>query len=262
MGSGDGDPAARERIGRTLAGLVALGEERDRRIAEQINAAALERSDELKTALLRAVSHDLRSPLMAIEAAAGGLRYADLDDDERELLGTIAGQSRRLRRMVENLLDLSRLQAGALGGSPGWIDLRDVVEAAAAEAGAGERVRLQPGDGTALVRADASQIQRVLVNLLENALKFSSAEVRVAIRREHGALEVAVADDGPGIDAADAERVFEPFSRAPGAPAPGSGLGLAIARGLAAANGGALRLERPAEGGAVFVLALPAPADG
>ena len=94
------------RVARQLAGLIALGEERERRIREQVNAEALLRSDELKTALLRAVSHDLRSPLQAISAASGGLRFAALDDDEQELLDTIGAESSRMSRMIENLLDL------------------------------------------------------------------------------------------------------------------------------------------------------------
>jgi two-component system sensor histidine kinase KdpD len=113
-----GSPAA-QRIARQLAGLIALGEERERRIREQVNAEALLRSDELKTALLRAVSHDLRSPLQAIAAASGGLRFAALDDDEQELLDTIGAESGRMSRMIENLLDLSRLNAGALAPAPG-----------------------------------------------------------------------------------------------------------------------------------------------
>ena len=173
------------RIARQLAGLIALGEERERRMREQVNAEALLRSDELKTALLRAVSHDLRSPLQAIAAASGGLRFAALDDDEQELLDTIGAESSRMTRMVENLLDLSRLNAGALPPAADWLDPRDLVEAAVAELFRGEsqtRVRVEAAADVPLVRGDGPQLQRVVVNVVENALKFSPADREVEVR--------------------------------------------------------------------------------
>ena len=173
------------RIARQLAGLIALGEERERRMREQVNAEALLRSDELKTALLRAVSHDLRSPLQAIAAASGGLRFAALDDDEQELLDTIGAESSRMSRMVENLLDLSRLNAGALPPAADWLDPRDLVEAAVAELFRGEsqtRVRVEAAADVPLVRGDGPQLQRVVVNVVENALKFSPADREVEVR--------------------------------------------------------------------------------
>ena len=169
------------RVARQLAGLIALGEERERRMREQVNAEALLRSDELKTALLRAVSHDLRSPLQAIAAASGGLRFAALDDDEQELLDTIGAESSRMSRMIENLLDLSRLNAGALPPAADWLDPRELVEAAVAELFRGEpqtRVRVEAAADVPLVRGDGPQLQRVVVNVVENALKFSRADQR------------------------------------------------------------------------------------
>ena len=258
-----GSPAA-QRIARQLAGLIALGEERERRMREEVNARSLQRSDELKTALLRAVSHDLRSPLQAIAAAAGGLHFAALDDEEQELLDTIGAESGRMSRMIENLLDLSRLTAGALRPAADWLDPRELVEAGVAELFRGEpqdRVRVEMAPDPPLVHGDGPQLQRVLVNVLENALKFSPADspvdIRVAPRGEF--VEVAVSDQGPGVAAADAKRIFEPFSRGTDSgDVPGSGLGLAIARGLARSNGGELRLAPPDESGATFVLTLPA----
>ena len=259
-------PAA-QRIGRSLAGLIALGEERERRLEQQVQAEALARSGELKTALLRAVSHDMRSPLMAITTAAGGLRYAPLDEDDRELLQTITDQSTRMSRMVENLLDLSKLQAGVVVPHSDWLDARELVEASVDELRRGEQepalVQLDFGHDTPLVRGDASQLQRVVVNLLENALKFSPAgePVQVSVGVDAGAVEIAVVDHGPGIDADDAERIFEPFYRPAGRPAaPGSGLGLAIARGLAGANGCEIVLRSEPGKGSRFALRLPLPA--
>jgi two-component system sensor histidine kinase KdpD len=261
------DTAAAERVARSLAGLIALGEERERRIHQQVQAEALSRSDELKTALLRAVSHDLRSPLMAISTAAGGLRYAGLDDEDRELLETITEQTGRMNRMVENLLDLSKLQAGAVSTRADWIDLRELVEASADElarrmpdAGA---VELDFDGELPLVRGDAPQLQRVLVNLLENARKFSPRDqaVQVTVRRRGGRVDLSVADRGPGVAAEEADRIFEPFYRSPERRGvPGSGLGLAIARGLAEANAGSLAVEPREGGGSIFTLTLPVPA--
>jgi two-component system, OmpR family, sensor histidine kinase KdpD len=241
-----------QRIARSLAGLIALG-----------------RSNELKTALLRAVSHDLRSPLAAITTSAGGLRYAQLDAEERELVETISEQGARMSRMIENLLDLSRLQAGAVAPAADWVDVRDLVEAALDELGGGEpllRIALTLDHDLPLVRADGSQLQRVVVNLIENALKFSPAEapVRVSVSDQAGSVEVAVEDDGQGVPEADRERIFEAFYRGRGpSGAPGSGLGLAIAHGLAVANGCKLDVGAATSGGARFVLGIPhAPAGG
>jgi two-component system sensor histidine kinase KdpD len=170
-----------------------------------------------------------------------------------------------MTRMVENLLDLSRLNAGALPPAADWLDPRDLVEAAVAELFRDEpqtRVRVAIAREVPLVRGDGPQLQRVVVNVVENALKFSpvdrEVEVRVAPRGE--VVEIAVRDHGPGVAAGDAERIFEPFSRGGRTrEVPGSGLGLAIARGLAVANGGDLRLSAGVEGGgSTFVLVLPA----
>ena len=257
-------PAAR-RIARSLAGLIALGEERERRLQQQVQAEALSRSNELKTALLRAVSHDMRSPLMAITTAAGGLRYAGLDEDDRELLQTITDQSTRMNRMIENLLDLSKLQAGAVAANADWLDPRELVEASLDEVVPSDqeaRVQVTLAHDPPLVRGDASQLQRVVVNLVENALKFSPPErpVEVSVARAGKLVEIAITDHGPGIPEADRERIFEPFYRSEQPGVTGSGLGLAIALGLAEANGCRLSVGATPGGGSRFVLALPVPA--
>jgi two-component system sensor histidine kinase KdpD len=261
-------PAA-GRIARSLAGLIALGEERERRLQQQVQAEALSRSDDLKTALLRAVSHDFRSPLMAITTAAGGLRYARLDDEDRELLETITDQSARMSRMIENLLDLSKLQAGAVSARADWLDPRELVEAAVDELERGERpagpIELDLAHDVPLVRGDAGQLQRVLVNLIENGLKFSppGAPVRIAVARQGDRVDIAVEDRGPGVPEAEADRIFEPFNRgAAKGDVAGSGLGLAIARGLATANGCRLTVEPAPGGGSRFVLRVPVPPSG
>jgi K+-sensing histidine kinase KdpD len=241
---------------------------RSRRLARQaVEAETLRQSDAVKTAVLRAVSHDLRSPLTAIRAASDGLenRALTLDSSDREALWeTIRIEVHRLERLVENLLDLSRLDAGPAVRRPEvWtvdIVLARALEQLGVEA---DRVTVSLEGGAPLpIRVDAAQIERVLVNLLENALKFSSPTdpVSVSASRGAGRVLVRVRDRGPGIVPADRERIFEPFERGSG-EGRGSGLGLAIARGFAEANGGVIRVESSSEqGGSTFVLDLPAAA--
>jgi two-component system sensor histidine kinase KdpD len=254
-------PAAR-RIARGLAGLIALGEERDHRVEQQVRAEALLQSDELKTALLRTVSHDLRSPLMAITTAAGGLRYAELDADDRELLDTITGQSARMSRLIENLLELSKLQAGTRPHAV-WLDPRELIESSvdALPQAPGERLETAFERDLPLVQGDAAQLQRVVVNLLDNALKFSPSDspVRMSVRRGADAVVVEVADRGPGIPGHEIERIFEPFHRGAGVGTEGNGLGLAIARGLADANGCEVSVAATSGAGTTFALRLPVP---
>jgi len=242
---------------------------RSRRLARQaVEAETLRQSDAVKTAVLRAVSHDLRSPLTAIRAASDGLenRALTLDSSDREALWeTIRIEVHRLERLVENLLDLSRLDAGPAVRRPEvWtvdIVLARALEQLGVEA---DRVTVSLEEPAPLpIRVDATQIERVLVNLLENALKFSSPTdpVSVSASRSTDRVLVRVRDRGPGIAAADRGRIFEPFERGSG-EGRGSGLGLAIARGFAEANGGVIRVESSIEqGGSTFVLDLPAAAE-
>ena len=235
---------------------------RSRRLAQQaVETETLRQSDAAKTAILRAVSHDLRSPLTAIRAASENLSTLELAEADRdELFESIRIEVRRLERLVDNLLDLSRLEAGpALRRPEVWpVDLliERALEQIGEEAG---RVSVVVDGEPEIVRADAAQIERVLVNVLENALKFSSPSdaVEVSAARNAASVSIRVRDHGPGVLEADRERIFEPFERGTGS-ATGTGLGLAIARGFAEANGGRLRVEPIASaGGSVFVLELP-----
>jgi len=241
---------------------TALLDERERLAREALEAEALRRADVIKTALLRAVSHDLRTPLMAISTGASALARGDLaiDDAGRaELLETIVAASERLDHLVGNLLDLSRLQAGAAQPEPELHELDDLVVGAIDELGPdGRRVEVRLPDEAPTVRADGHQIQRVLVNLLENALKFSPPDepVRVQVSVTPSEALVRVIDRGPGVPPDERELVFEPFHRH-GRGTAGAGLGLAIARGFAEANGGRLWVESRLGQGATFVLALP-----
>jgi two-component system sensor histidine kinase KdpD len=246
-----------------LASLLAIAHEREQLASEALEAEALRRSDTIKTAVIQAVSHDLRTPLATIEQALDGLQSGELsltEEDRSGLLETIRAEHARLKRLVENLLDLSRLQAGAAVASPELWTADELVAQALDDLGGSERVHVSARPDLPPVRVDAPQIQRVLANLLENALRFSPPEepvhVRVSATRKE--LIVRVTDHGPGIPEPDREHIFQPFHRVAGErDRRGAGLGLAIARGFADANGGRLWLESRAGQGASFVLALP-----
>ncbi len=253
--------AVRLRFLPALAALLAVAVEREALEREALEAETLRRSDLVKTALLRAVSHDLRSPLTGIRTAVGALRSETLElteQDRRELLETIDLDSDRLSRLVADLLDLSRLEAGAAAPEAEIWALDDLVHAAVDASGA--KGRLSVAGESALVSVDAGQFQRVLANLIENAVKFSpnTGVVHVRITATRKEAIVRVVDQGPGIPEADLERVFEPFYRGPaGDGRSGAGLGLAIARGFAEANGGRIWAESRPGQGATFALALP-----
>lgn len=234
--------------------------ERERLTAEAVEAGALRRSDELKTALLRSVSHDLRTPLTSIVAAADALASPGIDEDERaELAGSVGEAALHLSRMVDQLLDLSRLEAGAANPRREWSSLQEVVDAAARQVSGTVASRLEPD--LPLINADAAQLERAFVNVLENAVAASGSEpVTVSARTVGSHIVLRVVDRGPGIPADDLARIFEPFYRgeaAGDAARTGSGLGLAIARGFVVANGGTIRAESLPGQGAAIVIELP-----
>jgi two-component system, OmpR family, sensor histidine kinase KdpD len=223
------------------------------------DAQALRRSDAAKTAILHAVSHDLRSPLTAIRAAGDGLESSALALDERdraELLETIRLETARLDRLVGNLLDLSRLEAGAARPQLELWPVDELISRALEALGAdAARVSVRQEGELPPVRVDAAQLERALANVLENALRLSSPtdEVTVTATTSDGEVFVRVDDRGPGLGHDDLDRIFEPFEGRSG-----TGLGLAIARGFAHANGARLWAEPRPGSGASFVFGLPA----
>jgi two-component system, OmpR family, sensor histidine kinase KdpD len=251
-----------ERILPALASMLAVAVDRERLSLAAVEAETLRRSDAIKTAVLRAVSHDLRSPLTAIRAAGEGLRRDDLrldDEDRAELADTITGEAARLERLVTNLIDLSRLEAGAARPRPELWPAEELVGRALETLGsAAKRVDVHLPNEPVAATVDGAQIERVLVNLLENAAKFSSPADRidVDVQAHAGELVVRVRDHGPGIPPDRAARIFDPFESS--TVSTGTGLGLAIATGFAQANGGRVWFEPGEGGGAVFALALPA----
>jgi len=255
--------AARRRLLPALASLLGVAIDRERLADEALEAETLRRSDAVKTAVLRAVSHDLRSPLMAILTSASALARNDLNLDEadrRELVATILDEADRLDRVISNLLDLSRLEAGAAQPEPDLWPVDELVAQAIRQLGeAGSRIQVELPEESLAVRVDAQQIERVLVNLFENALKYSPEPepVRVQLAETATRVLVRVVDHGPGLAAADRERIFEPFQRGEDGVR-GAGLGLAIARGFAEANDARVWAESRPGQGATFVVELPA----
>jgi two-component system sensor histidine kinase KdpD len=255
--------AIRERFLPALATLLAVAVDRVKLEQDALDAESLRRSDLVKTSVLRAVSHDLRSPLTAIRTAVDGLTSPSFDVGESEraaLLETISAETGRLDRLVQNLLDLSRLQANAARPAADVWPLDELVAPALAELGPnGSRVVVRVSDTIPPVRVDGAQIERVLVNLLENALRFSppDSSVQISATATRDEVLVRVTDRGPGIDRRDLERIFEPFEYGGGVSS-GVGLGLAISRGFTEANGGRIWAESQVGQGASFVVALPA----
>jgi two-component system sensor histidine kinase KdpD len=259
------EPALRrvqERVVPALQALLAAALERDRLLGEAVETRALRRSDVVKTALLRAISHDLRSPLTAILAAAEPLARGTLDEaDRRELAESIEQEAVRLSRLIDDLLDISRLEAHAVEPRPEWCSIDEVLQTAAEGTGCPEGTfsfALDPD--LPLVRADAVQLERTFANVLGNAARHSGGHsVSIRARAVQHRMLVRVVDRGPGIPPAQRERVFEPFYRAgtPGEGYRGSGLGLAIARGFVEANGGRIWVESLPGQGTAFVVELP-----
>jgi two-component system, OmpR family, sensor histidine kinase KdpD len=260
-GRPDDDAAAR--VLPAVASLIAFARNRDALQEEAVEAEMLRRSDAVKTAILRTISHDLRSPLTAISAAVSSLTSPSLhlDDEGRsELLETIGVESTRLGRLVADLLDLSRLQAGAAHPRRELHTADELIALVLDELPADAPVVVDVPPELGLVDVDAVQIVRALVNVIENGIHHTptGGVVQVSAEDGDGSVVVLVRDDGPGVPTGEAERIFEPFHRADTAHGHrGSGLGLAIARGFAEENGATLAVL-PSDHGALFALTLPA----
>jgi two-component system, OmpR family, sensor histidine kinase KdpD len=261
--SGDDEERLRSDVVPALGALVAIALRRDALQAEAVETEALRRSDDVKTAVLRAVSHDLRTPVTAIVAAGHALGSGALTATERtELSAAVVQEGEHLAALVEKLLDLSRLQAGHAEPRRDWVSLEDVILAARdGVSGGDDHVRIAIDADVPPVRADAAHLERAFANLLENALRYSGGlPVSVHVRQSGPRVVVRVVDQGPGIDPAERTRIFEPFYRGPastGEPWGGSGLGLAIAKGFVEANGGTITVDSLPGQGSSFVVSLP-----
>ncbi|MEO5899607.1 MAG: DUF4118 domain-containing protein [Ilumatobacteraceae bacterium] len=243
---------------------LALGLEARRLRHDSATVDALAQANELRTALLRSVSHDLRTPLASIKASVSGLlgSGASFSDDDRDtLLGNIDDAADRLDRVISNLLDMSRLQAGAIQIDRRPTALEDVVSAALAHLAApADRVVLDVSETVPLVLTDGALLERAVGNVVSNALAWSPADrpVRIEAASVADHVELRIVDRGPGIPRAQRAMVFEPFQRlGDHSTDAGAGLGLAIARGFVEATGAVLELDDTPGGGTTITFILP-----
>jgi two-component system sensor histidine kinase KdpD len=240
------------------------------RLKGEAAAAALKaRTEEMKSALLSTVSHDLRTPLAAITGAATTLRDERLPPggpQSTELLETICEEADRLERLVRNLLDMTQVESGALQVKREWVPLEEIVGSALTRLEGsltGRPIGITLPPELPPLSVDAVLFEQVFVNLLENAVKYTptGSTIEIQARVDVDNVVITVGDRGPGIPAGAESRVFEKFFRGIGAAVPGAGLGLAICRGVVEAHGGTVSAANRDGGGAEFVIKLPLPVD-
>ncbi|MGW3409155.1 ATP-binding protein, partial [Streptomyces sp. NPDC000888] len=254
-------PASDRRVLAAFAAQAAVVLDRQRLQHEADQAKELAEGNRIRTALLAAVSHDLRTPLAGIKAAVSSLRSDDVawsEEDQAELLEGIEDGADRLDHLVGNLLDMSRLQTGTVSPLIREIDLDEVVPMALGGVPE-DSVELEIPETLPMVVVDPGLLERAVANLVENAVKYSpeGAPVLVSASTLAGRVEVRVVDRGPGVPDEAKERIFEPFQRYGDAPrGAGVGLGLAVARGFAEAMGGTLNAEDTPGGGLTMVLTV------
>jgi two-component system sensor histidine kinase KdpD len=254
----------------TFTGLIASALERTQLAEEARRSRLRAETEQLRNSLLSSVSHDLRTPLGVVTGATSALLDPDAPKDEatrRELLETAHEEALRLNRLVRNLLDMTRLESGALKVQKDLQPIEEVVGAAlnrTEDRLRGREVHTSIPRDLPLVPFDSALIEQVLINLLENATKYTPAgspiEVAARIREGHDRqkeVEVEVADRGPGVAQHDAERVFDKFYRVREGEGGGVGLGLTICRGIVRAHGGRIWVEDRPGGGASFRFTLP-----
>ena len=258
-------PATDRRVLGAFANYAAVALDQQRLAAEAQAAKPIAAADRMRTALLAAVSHDLRTPLASAKAAVTSLRSADVKwdpEDYAELLATADESLDKLARLVDNLLDMSRLQAGALAVFPRPAGLADIVARALDDLGPASRaVIVDIGDDVPEVNADPALLERVIANLTANALRYSPRGQPPALAASTlaGRVELRVIDRGPGIPEQERDRVFVPFQRFGDTDnTTGVGLGLALSRGLTEAMGGTLEPDDTPGGGLTMTISLPA----
>jgi two-component system, OmpR family, sensor histidine kinase KdpD len=257
--------AADRRVLSAFASQAAAALEWRRLAHEAKQARRLAEGNKIRTALLAAVSHDLRTPLSSIKASVSSLRQQDIrwdPADEAELLATIEESADRLDGLVANLLDMSRLQTGVVTPLARQVTLEEVVPAALVGVPAG-RIEVDVPETLASVAADPGLLERALANVVENAVRYSTGRVLITgselrFGRGPDRVELRVADHGPGVPDQDKDQIFEPFQRLGDVPqGNGVGLGLAVARGFVEAMGGNLQAEDTPGGGLTMVFSLP-----
>ena len=251
----------------TLLNQVATLLERAQLQQETLRMEILQRTDTLRAALLSSVSHDLRTPLTAIKAAASTLLQRDVqwdEDEQRGFLSTIEHEADRLNRLVANLLDMSRIEEGALKPDKEWYSVTALIQDVVGRLAPlfeGRQVHLHLPDDLLFAEVDYLMLDQVFTNLLENAVRYTPVKspLDIEAKQEGAQVMMSVADRGPGLSAPHLEQIFEKFSRVlhDHSSSGGSGLGLTVCRGLIEAHGGRIWAEQRIGGGLVFRIVLP-----
>jgi two-component system sensor histidine kinase KdpD len=262
---GPGIAAEDQMVLNAFAAQLATVVEHGRLRVEASHARALGEANALRTALLQAVSHDLRTPLAAIKASATSLADTEMvwsPEDTAQFVATINEQTDRLTGLVGNLLDMSRIQAGAVTPTLRPVGLEEVVPGVVAALGLPpDAVDIDLPPTVPPVLADPALLERSLANVIDNSARFAppGRPVRVEAGAVGGVVDVRVVDRGPGIPDADRDRVFQPFQRLGDNPnGEGVGLGLAVAEGFVTTMGGTIEVDETPGGGATIVITLPA----
>jgi two-component system sensor histidine kinase KdpD len=252
----------------TCASLVALAIERDQSLLDTQKAMIQVEAEQLRNSLLSSVSHDLRTPLTSMAGSASSLLVADSQVSEverHELAQSIIDESQRLNRLVENLLDITRLEAGAVLVKLEWHVLEEIIGSAVHHVRGSivhHPISIQIPASIPLIWVDGILLEQVFVNLLENAARYTPEGCRIEIvaREIASGVEIRVADNGPGLQRGIEKRVFEKFVRGESESPDGRrgvGLGLAICRGIIHAHTGTIEARNRVEGGAEFIIKLP-----
>jgi two-component system, OmpR family, sensor histidine kinase KdpD len=261
------DPEQR-RLLQTCVSLIALSFERDQSVLEASEAQVQVHAEQLRNALLSSVSHDLRTPLAAIAGASSSLLDAATSQNDKtraELLQTVVDESHRMARLVDNLLDMTKLSSGRVALNKQWHVLEEIVGSALARLRrelADHQVRVHMPSDLPLLHLDGVLMEQVFFNLLENACQYSPAgsQIEISAQAEGHEVRISVADNGPGLPAGGESRVFEKFYRGSISTADsrrGAGLGLAICQAIVDAHGGQISAANRPSGGAEFVVRLP-----
>jgi two-component system sensor histidine kinase KdpD len=248
-----------------LAGVAAIAIERAQFLQDRESAELARRSEELKSALLASIGHDLRTPLTAIRVAASNLQASWLEEaDRREQSDLILAEVERLQHLFQNILEMARIDTGAVSPDIRWVHASEIVEAACDQVQTilhGHRVNLQI-EPDLVVHIDPRLTASALARVLENAAQYSPPESRIAVTAGvlDDALTIWVRDYGPGIARDELPHLFERFYRGSESKrrVNGTGMGLSIARGLLAAEEGRIEVENCPDGGAIFTLRIPA----
>jgi two-component system sensor histidine kinase KdpD len=247
----------------TFAVLIGLVLEKDHIVQAFKHAEVLEASEHLRRALLQSVSHELKTPLAAVQAGIDALsRVTDIEAGAQPTIREIQVAVRRLNRVINNLLNMTRIESGVIQPKLDWCDLGELIQGAielASDTLLEHRIEVEVESNAPMVKIDQPLLEQCLCNLLLNAAANSPAGTKIIVRGrlDEGRLILSITDEGKGVRQEDLARIFDVFYRGAEAPPGGTGLGLAIVDGFVRAHGGSVRAANRQEGGAEFVVTVP-----